>query len=137
MLHIPPTKILISQPLKKPTKKQEPHQRALPFGKWRLREKEVRRMGRKQNRISRQKEQQDETEEQKRRYRKLETESPEIRSRQGEDIRNPRPPFGGFRKRTDNLASSRPVWPVCRVEVCSRRQFRAILKALETDCTWG
>ena len=47
MLHIPPTKVLISQPLKKPRATQK----SLPFGKWRFREKEVRTMSQKQKRI--------------------------------------------------------------------------------------
>ena len=62
MLHIPPIKILISQTLKQ-TKKTRATQKSLPFGKWRSREKEVRRMGQKQKKI-RQKEQQDYAEEQ-------------------------------------------------------------------------
>ena len=49
-------------------------------------------MGPKKKRL-RQKEQQDQAEEQKRRYRKMDqTDSPEIPDRGG-DIRNPRPPF--------------------------------------------
>ena len=38
MLHIPPTKVLISYSLKQ--KKGKSHTKSLPFGKWRFREKD-------------------------------------------------------------------------------------------------
>ena len=44
--------------------------KSLPFGKWRIREKEIRRMGQTQKMIT-QKEQQDYAEEQERIYRKM------------------------------------------------------------------
>ena len=58
MLHIPPTKILSSPNRSKNKTKTRATQTSLPFGKWRFREKEVRRMGKVQKGI-RQKEQQD------------------------------------------------------------------------------
>ena len=49
MLHIPQTKVLISESLKKQTKSHT--KKSLPFRKRRFREKEVRRIGQKQKRI--------------------------------------------------------------------------------------
>ena len=59
-------------------KKTRITQKSLPFGKWRFREKEVRRMGQKQKMIK-QKEQQDYAEEQERRLERWDqTDRPEI-----------------------------------------------------------
>ena len=95
MLHMPPTKVLISYTAQKHKIKTRATQKSLPFGKWRFRENVLGRMGQRQNRI-RQKEQHDYAEEQKRRYIWDQDESPEIPDRGGgRGLRNPQSPFGG------------------------------------------
>ena len=58
VLHIPPTKILTAKQNKQANKSHTQEPTRQPFGKWRFREKDVKRMGTKQKRIRR-KERQD------------------------------------------------------------------------------